>query len=152
MSVAISAQHSWRSPFLALALPAPLLQSCWTIAESREPQRPPESNDNGDPNVRPSVHPSVRPTCADRGCKQLSSTANAKKKKFFIGLKLVRGAYHEQEISRAENMNYPCPVHKTKEKTDKDYNKALKICIKTVSYTHLRAHETREDRGWRGVR
>ena len=23
--------------------------------------------------------------------------------------------------------------------------------IKTVSYTHLRAHETREDRGWRGV-
>ena len=26
----------------------------------------------------------------------------------------------------------------------------LQLDISTVSYTHLRAHETREDRGWRG--
>ena len=27
----------------------------------------------------------------------------------------------------------------------------LRECGKPVSYTHLRAHETREDRGWAGV-
>ena len=58
--------------------------------------------------------------------------ANARKKGFFIGLKLVRGAYHEQEIERAKNMDYACPVHKIKEDTDKDYNKALKICIRNI--------------------
>ena len=53
----------------------------------------------------------------------------ARLEKFFIGLKLVRGAYHEKEIKRAKDMNYTCPVHKIKEDTDKDYDKALKICI-----------------------
>ena len=58
---------------------------------------------------------------------------NAKKKKFFIGLKLVRGAYHEQEIERAKNLGYSCPVHQQKEDTDKDYNEALSICIKNIN-------------------
>mgnify|MGYP000875634667 CR=1 FL=1 len=31
------------------------------------------------------------------------------KKGYFIGLKLVRGAYHEQEIERAKEKGYPCP-------------------------------------------
>ena len=58
--------------------------------------------------------------------------ANAKKKRFLLGLKLVRGAYHQQEIDRAKDMNYSCPVHKIKDETDKDFNKALKICIKNI--------------------
>ena len=56
----------------------------------------------------------------------------AKKNKFFIGIKLVRGAYYEKEIERAKNMDYNCPVHKTKEKTDLDYNNALKVCVKNI--------------------
>jgi proline dehydrogenase len=56
----------------------------------------------------------------------------ARSKTFFIGLKLVRGAYHEHEIERAVNMKYACPVHESKKDTDQDYNKALKICINNI--------------------
>ena len=52
--------------------------------------------------------------------------------KFFIGVKLVRGAYHEQEIERAKINNYPCPVHLKKSDTDRDYNQALNICINNI--------------------
>ena len=52
--------------------------------------------------------------------------------KFFIGIKLVRGAYHEQEIARAKTNNYPCPVHLKKSDTDRDYNLALNICINNI--------------------
>lgn len=55
-----------------------------------------------------------------------------KEKGYFIGLKLVRGAYHEQEIERAKEKGYPCPVHTIKENTDKDYNTALTICIENI--------------------
>jgi proline dehydrogenase len=58
--------------------------------------------------------------------------SDAKNKNYFIGLKLVRGAYHRQEIERSNNLNYPCPVHKTKEDTDKDFNLAQKICIENI--------------------
>jgi len=71
--------------------------------------------------------------------------ANARKKDFFIGLKLVRGAYYEQEIERAENIGYPCPVHKTKEDTDKDYNKALKICIRNIDVISICAGTHNEE-------
>jgi len=57
---------------------------------------------------------------------------NAKKNNFFIGLKLVRGAYHEKEIDRSIEMKYPCPVHKLKANTDKDYNLALSICCENL--------------------
>ena len=57
---------------------------------------------------------------------------NARKKNFFIGLKIVRGAYHIQEIERAKQMQYQCPVHKIKANTDLDYNKALKICVENI--------------------
>jgi proline dehydrogenase len=51
---------------------------------------------------------------------------------YFVGLKLVRGAYHEQEMERSKQKNYPCPVHTLKENTDTDYNKAIKICIENI--------------------
>lgn len=57
---------------------------------------------------------------------------DGKEKGYFIGLKLVRGAYHEQEIERAKEKGYPCPVHTIKENTDKDYNTALTICIENI--------------------
>ncbi len=55
-----------------------------------------------------------------------------KEKQFFVGVKLVRGAYHEQEIERAKTKNYPCPVHVIKENTDADYNAALELCIANI--------------------
>ena len=58
--------------------------------------------------------------------------ANARKNNFFIGLKLVRGAYHEQEIERAKRMGYPCPVHTVKRNTDLNYNRVLSMCIENI--------------------
>ncbi len=58
----------------------------------------------------------------------------AKNNNYFIGLKLVRGAYHEQEIARAERFNYPCPVHREKTDTDKDFDLAQKFCIENNDY------------------
>jgi proline dehydrogenase len=47
-----------------------------------------------------------------------------------IGLKLVRGAYHEQENERAAKMGYPSPVLPNKEAVDKTYNDGLRLCIR----------------------
>ena len=53
-------------------------------------------------------------------------------KDIYIGVKLVRGAYHEQEIHRALEKNLTCPVHTLKENTDKDYDDALELCMKNI--------------------
>ena len=62
---------------------------------------------------------------------------DAKTKKYIIGVKLVRGAYHEQEIKRAKINNITCPVYKNKYDTDKNYNHAIKICIENINYIEL---------------
>lgn len=51
----------------------------------------------------------------------------ARQLKYYIGIKIVRGAYMEKERERAQKLNYPSPIQKDKESTDKDYDKALKI-------------------------
>ena len=56
----------------------------------------------------------------------------AKEEGFFLGIKLVRGAYHEKEIKRAREKGYACPVYLLKEETDNDYNKALTLCIENI--------------------
>ena len=56
----------------------------------------------------------------------------AKKNNFLIGIKLVRGAYHKKEIKRAKEKNYIIPVHLEKDKTDKDYNKAINLCVQNI--------------------
>ena len=63
----------------------------------------------------------------------LNSILERSKDNFFLGIKLVRGAYHEQEILRAKTKKYPCPVHTDKKKTDNDYNTALETCIKNIA-------------------
>ena len=44
---------------------------------------------------------------------------------FFIGMKLVRGAYMEKEHKRAEEKGYPTPICDSKEATDKNYDEAI---------------------------
>lgn len=50
-------------------------------------------------------------------------------KQYFLGAKLVRGAYMEKERERAEEMSYPDPIQPNKEATDDAYNQALRYCI-----------------------
>ena len=58
-----------------------------------------------------------------------SAFAEATKENYFFGAKLVRGAYMEKEAERALKMNYPNPIHPSKEATDKAFNDALQFCI-----------------------
>jgi proline dehydrogenase len=53
----------------------------------------------------------------------------AKKEEFFIGMKLVRGAYMEKEIVRAEEKGYPSPICASKEATDENYDAAVLYMI-----------------------
>lgn len=48
---------------------------------------------------------------------------------YFLGVKLVRGAYLEKEIARAKSLSYRNPLHVSKEATDQDYNLALRYCL-----------------------
>ncbi|MEH6306841.1 proline dehydrogenase family protein [Olivibacter sp. CPCC 100613] len=48
---------------------------------------------------------------------------------FYVGAKLVRGAYMEIERERAEKMGYPSPIQPNKEAADNDYNEAIHFCL-----------------------
>lgn len=48
---------------------------------------------------------------------------------YFIGYKLVRGAYMEKERKRAKLMGYKDPIQIDKKSTDNDYNDALRYSI-----------------------
>ncbi|MDQ2657550.1 MAG: proline dehydrogenase family protein, partial [Bacteroidota bacterium] len=52
---------------------------------------------------------------------------------YFLGAKLVRGAYMEKERARAEELNYPSPIHPDKEATDKAFNDALVFCVDHIA-------------------
>ncbi len=61
----------------------------------------------------------------------------AKKEKFLLGIKLVRGAYHKQEIDRAIKLKYDIPVFETKNKSDESFNKSLKICCDNINHISI---------------
>jgi proline dehydrogenase len=54
---------------------------------------------------------------------------NAEKSHYFIGVKLVRGAYLEKERQRAHEDEYSEPLHKQKKDTDRDFNAAVDVCL-----------------------
>lgn len=57
---------------------------------------------------------------------------SAQSKGYYIGAKLVRGAYMEKERQRSEAFNYENPIHPNKEATDNAFNQALKFCVEHV--------------------
>lgn len=48
---------------------------------------------------------------------------------FFVGIKIVRGAYIEKERERAARMGYEDPIQGNKEATDRDFNAAIEFCL-----------------------
>lgn len=56
----------------------------------------------------------------------------AKKEGFFIGMKLVRGAYMEKENVRAEEKGYPSPICVSKEATDINYDAAVNYMVEHI--------------------
>ncbi|WP_192821574.1 proline dehydrogenase family protein [Rufibacter sp. LB8] len=56
----------------------------------------------------------------------------AQKHGYFLGGKLVRGAYMEKEARVAQQKGYPNPINPSKQATDDLYNQALKFCVAHV--------------------
>ena len=56
---------------------------------------------------------------------------------YFLGAKLVRGAYMEKERVRAVEMSYDSPIHKNKKAVDKDFDEAIKICLSNIKRVYL---------------
>ncbi|TXK52106.1 proline dehydrogenase [Pontibacter qinzhouensis] len=48
---------------------------------------------------------------------------------YYLGAKLVRGAYMEKERERAKEQNYPSPINPTKEASDALFDYALRFCM-----------------------
>ncbi|MBI4930357.1 MAG: proline dehydrogenase family protein [Bacteroidetes bacterium] len=61
----------------------------------------------------------------------------ARREKFFIGIKLVRGAYMEKENTRAFEFDYKSPIQPDKESTDKDFDKAVDLCLENIDIITL---------------
>lgn len=53
----------------------------------------------------------------------------AKAEGFYIGMKIVRGAYMEKENTRAEEKGYPSPICASKEATDINYDAAVAYMV-----------------------
>lgn len=56
----------------------------------------------------------------------------AKKNGFYIGMKLVRGAYMEKEHERAKEKGYPTPICASKQATDDNYNAAVDYMMQHI--------------------
>ena len=68
----------------------------------------------------------------DRMDKFKKDLQRAREAGFFLGIKLVRGAYMERERERAEKLAYTSPIHPDKAGTDRDFNAALKFSVENI--------------------
>ena len=56
----------------------------------------------------------------------------SKEKGYYMGIKLVRGAYLEKETLRAKEKGYRNPMQPNKESTDRDFDAAVRLCLDHV--------------------
>ena len=69
--------------------------------------------------------------------KKLHKKANAEG--FFIGMKIVRGAYMEKENERAEEKGYPSPICISKVATDDNYDDTIQYMIDNLDTMRIYA-------------
>jgi proline dehydrogenase len=58
----------------------------------------------------------------------------AKLNRFFLGVKIVRGAYVDHENEKARSLNLPSPIFENKTLTDNSYNSSLLRCLDHVHH------------------
>jgi proline dehydrogenase len=68
----------------------------------------------------------------DMSYKLEKATELASSDKFFLGAKLVRGAYMDKEREMASVKNYPSPIFSSKQETDEAFDMALQFCVKNI--------------------
>ena len=69
----------------------------------------------------------------------------AKTAGFYVGMKLVRGAYMEKENERAAEKGYTTPICKDKVATDENYNAAVKYMLANIDKMALYAGTHNEE-------
>ncbi len=62
---------------------------------------------------------------------------SAQDQSYFLGVKLVRGAYLEKERQRSHEENYSEPLHKNKQDTDRDFNAAVDLCLENLERVYF---------------
>lgn len=61
----------------------------------------------------------------------------AQQQGYFLGAKVVRGAYMEKERERAAEMGYLDPVQPDKSATDQDFDQALQHCLQHINHVAI---------------
>ncbi len=61
-----------------------------------------------------------------------ASYEDSLKYNYFLGIKLVRGAYMEKETARAQSLGYRNPIQPDKQSSDRDYNDALRFSVDKI--------------------
>ncbi|MEQ3662818.1 MAG: proline dehydrogenase family protein, partial [Flavobacterium sp.] len=79
--------------------------------------------------------------------KKLHEKAN--KDNFFIGMKIVRGAYMEKENARAEDKGYKSPICISKQATDENYDAAIIYMIDNIDKMFIFAGTHNENSSYR---
>ena len=73
----------------------------------------------------------------------------AKSEGFYIGMKVVRGAYMEKENDRAEELGYKTPICKTKTATDENFDAAIVYMVNNLDTISLFAGTHNEESCYR---
>ena len=73
----------------------------------------------------------------------------AKIEGFYIGMKLVRGAYMEKEHERAKEKGYPTPICASKQATDDNYNAAVDYMMHHIDKMSIFAGTHNEDSSYK---
>ncbi len=73
----------------------------------------------------------------------------AKQNNFYIGMKIVRGAYMEKENKRAEEKGYPTPICDTKLATDENYDAAILYMIEHLNKMSIFAGTHNEESSYK---
>ncbi|MDO9188203.1 MAG: proline dehydrogenase family protein [Bacteroidia bacterium] len=81
---------------------------------------------------KPIVYNTFQMYCKDKLAYLKHSFNIAQQSNYYLGAKLVRGAYMEKERARAIEKKYPSPIQDKKEDTDSDYDAALLFCVENV--------------------
>ena len=79
--------------------------------------------------------------------KKLHDKAN--KDGFFIGMKIVRGAYMEKENARAEDKGYKSPICINKQATDENYDAAIVYMVENIDKMYIFAGTHNENSSYR---
>lgn len=81
----------------------------------------------------------------DRLAYMKSELEIARNEGWFVGYKIVRGAYMEKERERAKEKGYPSPIQPSKEATDYDYNAALALSLENLDILSICAGTHNEE-------